>query len=84
MTSTFTAVIKIKITHNKGTHIDENSVKGLVGNMIFVGRDAPTDHLCEVGDKTEDFPEAVKITLHSLEEGGETFDISDIEDYIEK
>ena len=82
MTSTFTAVIKVKVVHNRGTYIDENSIKGLIGKMISAGSDAPTDMLCEVGDKSEDFPESAKIILSSLKEGAEKFDISDISDYI--
>jgi hypothetical protein len=81
MITIFTATLKIKVTHDKDTHIDTNSVKGLIGPGVTAIRQRGINCLCEVGDKTEGMPEAMEIMLTKLTEGKDVIEIDDIDEY---
>ena len=86
MKTKFVVTMEIEVKHPKGTFIDQNSVKSIVGTMLNNGRRDPKPW-CYDGKNEGMVSKKQQISLRSLSEYvgvtsfGSRLDIKDIEEY---
>ena len=86
MKTKFVAVVEIEVEHPKGTFIDQNSVKSIVGTMLNNGRRDPKPW-CYDGKNEGMVSKKQQVSLRSLSEYvgvtsfGSRVDITDIAEF---